>query len=125
VKCNQGLKIAQQKSNSRSTKQPFAIRLKKSDPIVFAGLWEVWTNHESGEEVESCAILTTGANALMKTIHDRIPVILPADAYDAWLDKADASVLKPYDPKRMEAYAISTYVNSPRNQGPQCLEAVA
>jgi putative SOS response-associated peptidase YedK len=86
---------------------------------------EVWTNHESGEEVESCTILTTGANEMMKPIHDRMPVILPSDAYDAWLDKADATVLKPYDAKEMEAYPISTYVNSPRNQGPKCLEAIA
>jgi putative SOS response-associated peptidase YedK len=103
------------------TKQPFAIRFKGAEPCAFAGLWEVWTNHESGEEIESCTILTTGANKLMKPIHDRMPVILPEDAYASWLENADASVLKPYDPKGMEAYPISTYVNSPRNEGPKCI----
>ena len=107
------------------TKQPFAIRLKGAEPFAFAGLWEVWTNHECGEEVESCTILTTEANQLMKPIHDRMPVILPEDAYVLWLDKADALVLKPYEPKGMEAYPISTFVNSPRNQGPKCLEPLA
>jgi putative SOS response-associated peptidase YedK len=107
------------------TKQPFAIRLKGGDPFAFAGLWEIWTNHESGEEVESCTILTTGANELMKPIHDRMPVILPEDAYGPWLDQADASVLKPFDPATMEAYPVSTYVNNTRNEGSKCLEPLA
>ena len=98
------------------TKQPFAIRLKGGDPLAYAGLWEIWTNRESGEEVESCTILTTGANELMKPIHDRMPVILPEEAYGPWLDQADASVLKPFDPATMEAFPVSTYVNNTRNE---------
>jgi putative SOS response-associated peptidase YedK len=103
-------------------KQPYAIRLTGSDLFAFAGLWETWTNHESGEEVESCAILTTGANELMKPIHDRMPVILPEEAYSAWLEQPDAALLQPYPADRMEAIPVSTYVNSPRNQGPKCIE---
>ena len=60
----------------------------------------------------------------MAELHDRMPVIWPEEAYGPWLDQADASVLKPFDPATMEAFPVSTYVNSPKNQGPQCLEPV-
>jgi putative SOS response-associated peptidase YedK len=85
-------------------------------------LWEIWTNNESGEEVETCTILTTGANEVMRTIHDRMPVILPEEAYGPWLDQADASVLKPFEQATMEAFLVSTYVNNTRNEGPKCVE---
>jgi putative SOS response-associated peptidase YedK len=61
----------------------------------------------------------------MKSIHDRMPVILPEDAYRSWLDQADSSMLNPFDPSTMEAFPVSTYVNSPKNQGPKCLEPPA
>ncbi len=96
-------------------------------PFAFAGIWEAWHNPEDGKEVDSCTIITTDANELMKAIHDRMPVILPASAYDRWLDP-DAKpetlqgLLGPYKAKDLEAYPVSTYVNSPKNQGPKCLE---
>ena len=63
----------------------------------------------------------------MAPIHDRMPVILPASAYDRWLDVDEPvselqSLLKPYPADEMAAYPISIYVNNPRNQGPECIE---
>jgi putative SOS response-associated peptidase YedK len=66
--------------------------------------------------------LTTGANDLMKPIHDRMAVILHEKAYVPWLDQADASMLKPYDPAMLEAFPVSLYVNNTRNDGAKCLE---
>jgi putative SOS response-associated peptidase YedK len=84
-------------------------------------------NPEDGKEVQSCSLITTEANELMAPIHDRMPVILPASAYDRWLDADEPvgdlqTLLKPYSADEMAAYAISTYVNSPKNQGPKCIE---
>jgi putative SOS response-associated peptidase YedK len=66
-------------------KQPFYIRLKDGRPFGFAGLWDQWHSPE-GEVVESCTVLTTAANDLMRPIHDRMPVIVDPAAYDRWLD---------------------------------------
>ena len=90
-------------------------------------MWEGWENPEDGKEVQSCSLITTEANELMAPIHDRMPVILPVSAYDRWLDPDDPvsdqqSLLKPFQPDELAAYPISTYVNSPKNQGPKCIE---
>jgi putative SOS response-associated peptidase YedK len=90
-------------------------------------LWEGWENPEDGKEVQSCSLITTEANELMAPIHDRMPVILAKSAYDRWLDPDEPvsdlqSLLKPYPVDEMAAYPISTYVNSPKNQGPKCIE---
>jgi putative SOS response-associated peptidase YedK len=106
-------------------KQPYLVRLNGEEGFAFAGLWETWTNPEKGEEVESCTILTTAANEPMKPIHDRLPVILPEEAYTTWLDKPDAGLLQPFPAEKMEAAPVSTYVNNPRNQGPKCIDPVS
>jgi putative SOS response-associated peptidase YedK len=110
-------------------KQPFFIHLKDDKPLAFAGLREIWHDPD-GEEVQSCAIITTDANELMKTIHDRMPDFLPPSACDRWLDPDEKpetlqGFLCPYKAKDLEAYPVSTYVNSPKNQGPKCLEPAA
>src|SRR5262245_35107324 len=65
-------------------KQPYHFRLLDGRPFAFAGLWERWDR--GGEPVESCTILTTAANAVVRPVHERMPVILPAEAFAAWLD---------------------------------------
>jgi putative SOS response-associated peptidase YedK len=108
------------------TKQPFYIHRRDGKPFAFAGLWETWAKGE--EPVESCTILTTEANDLMRPLHDRMPVILNAKEYDHWLDLAEqeqkklSQLLVPYHGEDLSAYPISTLVNSPRNQGPMCIE---
>jgi putative SOS response-associated peptidase YedK len=111
----------------RKVKQPFYIHRKDEEPFAFAGLWESWENPEDGKEVQSCSLITTEANKLMAPIHDRMPVILDPSACDQWLDADEPvsdlhSLLKPFPPAELTAYPVSLYVNSPKNQGPKCIE---
>jgi putative SOS response-associated peptidase YedK len=113
-----------QKTDRR--KQPYYIGMKDCRPFGIAGLWERW---EKGEEpMESCAILTTGANVLMEPIHERMPVILSPKQFDLWLDPDLKDVAKltelmqPYNAKDMLAYAISARVNNPKNDTATCIE---
>jgi putative SOS response-associated peptidase YedK len=109
-------------------KQPYYVRLKNDQPFGLAGLWEWWD--KQGEPIESCAILTTDANDLMKPIHDRMPVIIPPDKFDLWLDpaarneKALSGMLRPFASDEMTVYPISTLVNSPKNDRAECIEPV-
>ena len=77
--------------------------------------------------MQSCSLITTEANELMAPIHDRMPVILAESAYDRWLDANEPvgdlqSLLKPFLADELAAYSVSTYVNSPKNQGPMCIQ---
>ena len=107
-------------------KQPVYITLKSREPFSFAGLWEAWTSPE-GEAIKTCTIITTEANELFKSIHDRMPVILGKDAEGVWLDPAIQEpatllpLLIPYPPEEMEWYPVSTRVNNPADDGPQCV----
>jgi putative SOS response-associated peptidase YedK len=68
-----------------AAKTPMRVMLKSGEPFGFAGLWDEWTDHETGKAVRSCAIVTTYPNELMSAIHDRMPVILPRETHDDWL----------------------------------------
>lgn len=97
--------------------------------FAFAGIWDSWRNPE-GKAIETCSIITTTPNALLVDIHDRMPVILPDDAYDLWLDpgfqKADSicDLLKPFDQQLMQRYEVSSRVNLVKNDDPACAEPV-
>jgi len=110
-------------------KTPMYIRMRDGRPFAFAGLWESW-RPAGGEELRSCTILTTTPNRLLAPIHDRMPVILPRECYDRWLNPAAddpaalRELLRPSDPDALEAYAVSSLVNSPANDRPQCIEQV-
>jgi putative SOS response-associated peptidase YedK len=114
-----------QKTNSK-TKIPHYIRMAKDHPFAFAGLWDRWRNGDA-EPLESCTIVTTEANELMRSLHDRMPVILPEENYAQWLDPKNEdvpalqSLLRPYPPAEMTAFPISTLVNSPRNDNADCI----
>ncbi|MEW6268200.1 MAG: SOS response-associated peptidase, partial [Thermodesulfobacteriota bacterium] len=73
-------------ADKRGRKQPFWLHRADARPLAFAGLWERWTAKD-GRRIESCTILTTEPNELVRPIHDRMPVILPSDAYALWLDR--------------------------------------
>ena len=111
-------------------KQPMWIGLKSHRPFVFAGLWEQWQPPD-GEAIESCTILTTEPNELMRPIHNRMPVMLAPTAYDQWLSptfqQAESlkALLRPYSSEELTAYPVSTLVNNPRNDVRQCLEPVS
>jgi putative SOS response-associated peptidase YedK len=114
-----------------SSKQPWRITLKDGEPFAFAGLWERWEKAPDGVPVESCTIITAAANALVAKLHDRMPVILPAHAYPAWLGEDSAllpelrALLRPYPSEAMRAYRVSTAVNNVKNYGPECIEPAA
>jgi putative SOS response-associated peptidase YedK len=109
-----------------NTKLPHLIHLKSGKPFSFAGLWEHWQSTD-GSEVLSATIITTTPNKLMAPIHNRMPVILPRHAYAQWLDPLPRSptdlngLLIPYPAEDMEAFPISTLVNSPANDSPEVL----
>jgi len=108
------------------SKVPHFIRLKSGAPFAFAGLWENWQPAD-GSEVRSAAIITTEPNELVASIHNRMPVILRQDTYTQWLDPAPQSpnrlnnLLTPYPALEMEAYPVSTLVNSPGNDRAECV----
>ena len=111
--------------HSGKIKQPYHIKLKDGNLFGFAGLWESWHDPEGGR-LESCTIITTGANALVKQIHDRMPVIIQPESYDLWLDintrkETLQQLLRPYPAEEMVAYQVSSKVNSPKNDTPDCL----
>src|SRR5437868_9166858 len=70
----------------RERKRPYFVQLKSGQPLAFAGLWESWMG-PNGEEMETAAIVTTGANGTLAPLHDRMPVIVPPDAFDFWLSR--------------------------------------
>lgn len=109
-----------------SQKQPHFIRPRDGGLFSFAGLWERW-NDPKGEVVETCTILTTSANEVMRPIHERMPVILDAGGEVLWLDPtatADAlrTLFVPFASEEMEAFPVNPWVSNARNQGPKCLE---
>ena len=110
-------------------KRPMRITMASGEPFAFAGLWDTWRDPQD-ETVISCTIITTGANDLLRPIHDRMPVILQRDQEDLWLDHdiRDSDILRevliPYNPGSMKAYEVSTLVNSPANDGPEILNPI-
>lgn len=107
-------------------KQPYLIRFVGDELFAFAGLWEVWQAPD-GSVLSTCTLITTDASPSTRAIHDRMPVILAETDYVLWLDEQIASrdrllpLLKPCDDPRLEALPVSTFVNNPRHEGPQCV----
>jgi putative SOS response-associated peptidase YedK len=115
----------QASGDARAPKRPYFVRAKRNageaaQPLAFAGLWETWTG-PNGEELDTAAIVTTAANRTLSPIHDRMPVFVPPDAFDQWLDcerfdaKEAAVLIKPADDTLFEAYPISLAVNRVAN----------
>lgn len=110
-------------------KQPFYFRLRGGGPFGIAGLWERWEGPD--EVIESCTLITTEANDLLRSIHDRMPVIVHPKDYDLWLDRGVRQselllpMLRPYPSEEMLAYPVSRRVNDPDNDDPQCIQPLA
>jgi len=111
----------------KADRQPFAVALGNRGPMTFAGLWESWRAGD-GATVRSFAIITARANALVATIHDRMPVILPPEHWAAWLGEAEATphelkaMLKPCPSERMTLWAVDRRVGNVRNDSPDLFE---
>jgi len=112
------------------TKLPWLYEVDGGKPFALAGLWEAWygPGKSDGPPLESCSLITTDANKLAAKVHDRMPVILDPVDYNAWLNPENDDtdelqrLLEPYDPKRMSARPVNTFVNNARNQGPECVD---
>lgn len=108
-------------------KQPYYIRLKSGQPFGIAGLWDRW-DKQAGEPIESCTILTTDSNEPMMAIHERMPVVIPPESFDTWLNPAEHDVaklsrlLRPFHPDEMTAYPVSTLVNNAKQDSAKCVE---
>jgi len=104
------------------TKVPMYIRMRSREMFAFAGLWDTWRGPD-GKDVSTFAIITTPPNELVSAIHDRMPAILPPEAYADWLDPHITSAaaltrwLKPLASQVMEAHAVGPGVNRPANEG--------
>lgn len=117
-------------SGKKQRKQPFFIRRRDGKPMALAGLWEVWKPRDDADAdwLRSATVITGEPNELVARIHDRMPVILPEDVWDTWLDPANKNphalleLLVPYPAELLEAYPVDTLVNSVQNDGPELIE---
>lgn len=113
---------------SKTISQPYYIYLRNGKPFAFAGLWDVWQGEK--EPVLSCAIITTAANSLIQALHERMPVIVPPEAYDLWLDPAITAdemiqpLLRAYPPEEMALHPVSLRVNSPAYDSPENIQPI-
>jgi putative SOS response-associated peptidase YedK len=97
--------------------QPYFFHMRDESPFAFAGIWDEW--QANGKVIASCAIITTTANELLASIHDRMPVILSPDSQDQWVDSdsepmALRSLLAPFPASEMTSHAVSYDVNHPK-----------
>ena len=107
-------------------KVPHYIHLRDGDVMSLAGLWERWKSPE-GMELETCTILTTAANSLIKKVHDRMPVILHRAEFDIWLNREIDDINRltelfhPYPSDQLEEYVVTKDVSSPSNDSSECI----
>ncbi|MEH6944203.1 SOS response-associated peptidase [Bacillus sp. JJ722] len=110
-------------------KIPMRIKLKNNEAFGMAGIWDAWKKSD-GSLLYTCSVITTTPNPLMMGIHDRMPVIFTKKDEKTWLNRANKDLsslqqlLKPFDEKKMEAFEISSDVNSPKNNGPQLIQKI-
>ncbi len=113
---------------SGSVKQPYFISIAGGEPFGMAGLWETWRDPATGEPLQSCCIVTTTPAREVAHVHDRMPVIVPAAAYDEWLDPRNVEVdrldrlLVPWSAGGLVARPVGRRVNDARHQGPELIE---
>jgi putative SOS response-associated peptidase YedK len=113
-------------------KQPIYVTTRESQPLALAGLWETWHDRSAdagdqgaGDGLYTCTILTTTPNRLLASVHHRMPVILPPETWDAWLDPANAdtealaALLVPAADDLLVCWPVDTAVNNPRSKGPE------
>lgn len=115
-------------ADAQGRRRPVRFTLADGSLFAFAGLWSSWSDPATGEPLLSCTIVTTGANELVATVHDRMPVVLEPTAEADWLDPATPqehalALLRPLPADRMRGRPASPLVNSVRNEGPELLEA--
>ena len=114
---------------SGTARRPMRVVMRTGEPFTFAGLWSMWRDPD-GNRVPSCAIITTAANELLRPIHDRMPVVLPKELEEFWLDASveDAptltGIMASCPAGAMEAFEVSRLVNSVANDVPEVVAPV-
>lgn len=108
------------------TKQPYAFTLSSGQPFAFGGLWDAWKRPDTGEWLQSFAIITTDPNELTAEVHDRMPLILHPSSYSRWLERGDQvqlpiDLLRPYEAAAMASAPCNPKVGNVRNNGPEML----
>jgi putative SOS response-associated peptidase YedK len=110
-----------------AAKVPHAVVRQDGRPLALAGLWTSWRDPATEDKIRSCTIITTAANETLSPIHERMPVILPDEVWDEWLDPGNSdvpalqSLLVPSPNDWVRAYRVSTQVNNVRNDSPELL----
>jgi putative SOS response-associated peptidase YedK len=108
---------------SDGKKVPWFISLKNAQTFAFAGLWESWLDKESGEVLETAAIITTEANEFMRRLHHRMPVIMESGETDAWLGGDDNALAHAAtNAPACQAWPVDRRVNNARNEGQDLIE---
>jgi len=100
-------------------KQPYYVYPSAGELFAFAGLWERWSGPDG--VLQSCAIITTGANERMAAVHERMPVILPPERYAVWLAGGETP-LRPCPPDAIAIRRVGRTVNNARNDAPGLIE---
>jgi len=111
-------------------KQPYLVSMKDDHLFAFAGLWEQWFPDKTSDEnvLKTCTILTCGSNALLSPIHDRMPVILPKEKFDTWLDpdlkqrEPLESLMTPYNAEEMRMFPVTRLMSNPRYNEPDAVK---
>lgn len=117
---------------AKPVRQPWAIAMADRAPFCFGGIWSTWRGPKGGDPqppLHTVTLITTSPNELMATMHDRMPVIVPRERWDAWLSRATslddaAAMLDRYPASGMTAWKVSRLVNTPRNDGAELLDPV-
>jgi putative SOS response-associated peptidase YedK len=107
-----------------NSKTPYFISLSNGEPFGLAGLWENWTDKQTGESLQTTTLITTEANEFMKPLHHRMPVILQADAADAWLTGSAEPMENAISrTPKLKAWPVDRRVNNARNEGEELVRA--
>lgn len=104
-------------------KTPYFVSLASGDPFAFGGLWEHWTDKETGEVIDSATLITTEANEYLSAIHHRMPMILEPEAGKQWLS-GDNGMLETYAAPKLTAWPVDRRVNNARNEGSDLIDPV-
>jgi len=104
-------------------KTPYFISLASGGPFALAGLWENWTDKESGEALQSTTLITTEANEFMRSLHHRMPIVMGADAADEWLaGSAEPMEQAAERTPKLQAWPVDRRVNNARNEGGELID---
>lgn len=119
-----------QNSTGKNGKTPYRIQPTDQQLFAMAGIWNKWTNYETGEEIPTFAIITIEANEFMQLLHERMPVLLPQNNALEWISSGQPqanrlALLQPYASTAMEAYEVTKEVNKTIHDYPQLLEPVS